>query len=85
MRLSLKAVCGKGMSREEYMDYLVSSPYQEVYEVKELTYALPEPARLFPSVPCAICGENTAEFGLRVQDGKLVCIDCYDAYEREGF
>ena len=85
VRVVLKPDLGEGKSREEYMDYLVNTPYQELFEIKEPTFALPEPARLFPSHACAICGESTAEFGLRVQDGKLVCVDCYDAYEREGF
>ncbi len=73
------------MSREEYQNHLLSTPYDRLFKVGEPSYALPEPARLFPSRECAVCGESTAEFGLRVQGGKLVCLDCYDAYEREGF
>ena len=85
VRLVLKSGCGAGMERAEFADYLFSHPYDELFDVKEPFYELPEPARLFKSQPCAICGESTAEFGLRVQDGQLVCRDCYDAYQREGF
>ena len=67
------------------MNFLISTPYDQVFDVKEATYKLPESARIFPSVCCAVCGESTAEYGLRVQDGKMVCADCYDAYQREGF
>jgi len=85
VRLVLKPGCGAGMDRAAYQDYLVSTPYDELFDVKEPSYSLPEQARLFASQPCAKCGESTAEFGLRVQNGELVCSDCYDAYQREGF
>jgi formylmethanofuran dehydrogenase subunit E len=73
------------MERAEYQEYLLNTPYDQLYDVMQPKYALPEPARLFASQLCAKCGEKTAEFGLRIQDGKPVCIDCYDAYQREGF
>lgn len=85
VRLVLKPECSEGLSREEYTEYLFTHPYEELFDVKEPFYELPEPARLFASQQCAKCGEKTAEFGLRVQDGQLVCRDCYDAYQREGF
>lgn len=85
VRLVLKPGCGAGLERNTYVDYLFSHPYDELFDVKEPTYPLPEPARRFKSQPCAVCGEATAEFGLRVQEGKLVCLDCYSAYQREGF
>ena len=53
------------MSRAEYQDYLLSTPYDQLFKVEQPSYALPEPARLFPSQACAVCGESTAEFGLR--------------------
>lgn len=84
VRLVLEAK-NEHMSRAEYQDYLLSTPYDRLFKVEQPSYGLPEPARLFPSQACAVCGESTAEFGLRVQGGALVCLDCYDAYEREGF
>ena len=85
VRLVLKPECGEGLTREEYTEYLFTHPYEELFDVKEPFYELPEPAHLFASQQCAKCGEKTAEFGLRVQNGQLVCRDCYDAYQREGF
>lgn len=84
VRLVLEAARA-AMSRADFQDYLLKMPYDQLFKVGTPTYGLPEPARLFPSQACAVCGELTAEFGLRVQDGALVCLDCYDAYEREGF
>lgn len=80
----LLTVSKEGMTRQEFQDYLLTTSYKELFSVGKPAYSLPEPARLFPSHPCAKCGENTAEFGLRVQSGQLVCLDCYDAYAREG-
>lgn len=85
VRLVLKPGLNNGMSRDEYQKFLFSTPYDQLFDVKQPHYGLPEPARLFASQTCAVCGESTAEFGLRVQGGQLVCADCYDAYEREGF
>lgn len=85
VRLVLKSALKGDRDRDEYMNYLVNTPYTELFNVGEPRVPLPEPARLFPSHDCAVCGEPTAEYGLRVQDGAFVCIDCYDAYEREGF
>ena len=85
VRLVLKPDCGKGMEREAFKDYLLNTPYNELFDVKEPAYDLPEPARLFASQLCAKCGDSKAEFGLRIQDGQPVCLDCYDAYQRVGF
>ena len=85
VRLVLKPDCGAGMDRAGFMEYLVNTPYDQLFDVKEPTFKLPEEARIFPSHVCAVCGESTAEYALRVQDDRYVCVDCYDAYEREGF
>lgn len=85
VRLYLSARKTEGMSRDAYQEYLLSTTYQELFEVGRPAYGLPEPARLFASHDCAVCGESTAEYALRVQNGGFVCADCYDAYEREGF
>ena len=85
VRLFLKSEAGEGMSRDEYQNYLLNTPYTELFEVLEPRVALPEPARHFASEHCSVCGEYTAEYGLRLQDCKPVCLDCYSAYEREGF
>ncbi len=67
-------------------EYLFTHPLRRALRCKGafLRVAL-KTARLFASQQCAKCGEKTAEFGLRVQNGQLVCRDCYDAYQREGF
>lgn len=85
IRLVLEPDSGKGLNRAEYQDYLLHTPYDKLFDVGKPLYPLPEPARLFDSQACARCGEMTAEYALRIQDGQPVCLDCYDRYAREGF
>ncbi|MDR2492021.1 MAG: FmdE family protein [Coriobacteriales bacterium] len=84
VRLVFTASCPEGMERDAYQDYLLRTPYTELFKVTVPSFGLPQPARLFASRTCAACGEQAAEYGLRLQDGKLVCLDCYEAYDREG-
>lgn len=85
VRLYLKPDAGAGMSRDEFQEYLLTTPYTELFEIKAPNWDLPEPARHFASHLCSVCGESTAEYALRLHEGKPVCVDCYDAYDREGF
>ena len=70
------------MSREESFAYLQGKTPAELFDVKETRISLPERAHLFRSVSCAICGEETAEHFCRLMDGKTVCLDCADQYDR---
>jgi formylmethanofuran dehydrogenase subunit E len=84
VRLVLTASKQEHISREAFQEYLLSTPYDQLFSISKPEFELPGNARLFNSEPCASCGEMTAEFGLRVQNSKLVCLDCYNAYDREG-
>ena len=53
-----------------------------MFDVKEAKLALPEKARIFQSVTCARCGETTAENMIRMQEGEMLCLDCYKEYNR---
>ncbi len=85
LRLYLKPNLGQGMTRDEFKTYLLDTPYTELFEIGAPRWPLPEPARLFNSECCSVCGESTAEYALRIHEGKPICLDCYDAYDREGF
>ncbi len=73
---------GPEMSREERMA-LILSPKGADYIMLQplLDPALPE-ALLSPSIPCARCGERTAESMLRPHKGQLLCLDCYPEHSR---
>ena len=72
----------EGMTREESFAYYQSRRPDELFEVKETTISLPEPARLFRSYACENCGEVTGENWIRLAGGKKLCLDCYRQYDR---
>ena len=72
----------EGMSRQEPFAYYQSLAPRDMFTVKETTITLPESARLFQSVKCECCGETTAENMIRLENGKKLCLDCYQVYSR---
>lgn len=81
MRFYLKAK-NNDMERSKYQEYLLNSPVDELFECREVNITLPERARMFSSVICESCREAAAENKIRLQEGKLLCLDCYQEYSR---
>lgn len=71
-----------GMERGTYQRALLEMDPDQLFDVKEPPFPLPEPARLFPGVICEQCGESTAEPMIRLKEGRRLCLDCYDGYTR---
>lgn len=72
----------KNMSREDSLKYFMENDYKDLFDVKETTIEIPEHARIFESYICEKCGENTASKFIRIEEGKKLCLDCYDPYSR---
>jgi formylmethanofuran dehydrogenase subunit E len=51
-------------------------PDEEVFDIKKVTVDVPAYARIFTSVKCSVCGENTMEPRVRMKDGRPVCLAC---------
>ena len=84
VRLVLKSFrFGEG-TRDERQKAIFAAAFDELFAVKEVPFSIPERARLFSSTACEVCGENTAENYLRLQEGKKLCLDCYKPYEGRG-
>ena len=81
VRLVLRQV-GSELSREARFKLMQAAEPRELFDVKETTIVLPEPARIFNSVVCEACGETAAESCIRLQGGRQLCLDCYKAYSR---
>ena len=81
MRFYLKAG-NNGMERSEYQEYLLNASIDEVFDCKKVEVPLPERARIFPSVLCEQCGEVAPEHKIRLKEGKRVCLDCFEDYDR---
>jgi formylmethanofuran dehydrogenase subunit E len=80
VRLVLRDTPGK--ARDERKDWLMHGDYHEMFDVKEAVVGCPRPRKIFTSYTCAKCGERVAESHIRVQNGEMVCEDCYPAYSR---
>ena len=82
MRIYLKAARPKEMDRTEWQKYLLKADADNLFNFSEPKYDVPEVARVFRTVVCDVCGEGAAERTMRLQQGKTVCCDCFDAYDR---
>ncbi len=81
LRMIIKPFQGE-MDREERQEYILNSPVGEIFDFMKPAFSLPETARIFTSVVCESCGESASEHKIRLQDGKKVCLDCFQAYSR---
>ena len=72
----------EGMTREQSFAYYQACKPEEMFDVKETTIRLPEPARIFDSYTCECCGETAGANWIRLSDGKKLCLDCYETYTR---
>ena len=53
-----------------------------MFDAKQVRIDLPERARIFDSYICECCGESAAANWIRIQEGRKLCIDCYQSYDR---
>lgn len=81
LRLVLKPL-DQEMDRQARLAYLLQGEPQDLFWFKQPAFDLPEEARIFPTVVCAACGEGAAEPFVRLQGGRLLCLDCAAPYER---
>ncbi len=72
----------QGMTKQESLAYYQSSEPGDLFDVKETRIPLPEEAKIFDSYVCECCGETAGANWIRIQGGKKLCIDCYQAYDR---
>lgn len=68
--------------REAKIKYILEAHEKEVCTIQNVTIRIPEKARIFKNARCEKCGEIFMEPRGRVQDGKIVCLDCFEDYVR---
>ena len=82
LQVILGCSAGKGNLLFHMTIYPSASVTAGMFDTMETRLRLPEPARLFRSLPCEGCGEITAEHLLRIENGKKLCLDCCHPYDR---
>ena len=68
--------------RDKLTHQMLEGPADEYFKVEKVDIEFPEEARIFKSIYCAKCGEPVAEHRTRVENGKMVCIPCFNEYSR---
>jgi len=62
--------------RDQFIEWLLSAPEDDLVSLKEVRIDGPEPARIMKSVQCAFCGESVMETRTRDISGQTACIPC---------
>ena len=57
---------------------ILDMPDKELFMVEFVDIDIPDEARIFRTIRCAKCGELVSEHKLRVENGSLVCIPCFE-------
>ena len=70
------------MDRAARQNWLLTAPVEEVLSFSQPTRPVPERARIFGNVTCAQCGETVPEHKARLHQGELLCLDCFQPYDR---
>ncbi len=68
--------------REQWIEFILSAPVKELFEVQEVEPLIPDRARLLDSVKCARCEEMVMETRARLFRGETYCIPCFEEQER---
>jgi formylmethanofuran dehydrogenase subunit E len=61
--------------------HILDADEKELMKVSKGRQTLPEEARIYPGIPCDVCGEKVMEPRVRVRSGKLLCIPCFEREE----
>lgn len=72
----------KNLSHQERIEQILNTPSDEFFTFGKPIFELPERARIFNSVTCSVCGEKAREDKIRLQNGNMVCLSCFNEYDR---
>ena len=54
----------------------LGKPVDEMFKIERKGIKIPEPAPIFNSSKCPICGKNVMETRLRKKDDRMIFIEC---------
>lgn len=60
------------------IDSILKAKDSALFKIKNIKVTLPDEARIYPSLRCEKCGEKTMEPRLRIKNGKMVCMPCFE-------
>ena len=71
----LKAVHNR---KARKIDMILNAKDEELFKITRGSMDLPDEARIYASLRCAVCGEKVMEPRARVKNGEIVCIPCFE-------
>jgi formylmethanofuran dehydrogenase subunit E len=71
----MKTVCD---AKQKKIKRILDAADTRLFRVQKGIIALPEEARIYPSLRCADCHEKVMEPRARVKGGRIVCIPCVE-------
>lgn len=71
----LKAV---HLRKTNKIESILKTSDKDLFKIKHVEMPLPDEAKIYPSLRCEKCGEKTMEPRLRVKNGKMVCMPCFE-------
>ena len=57
---------------------ILSASDDELFDIRKMKIVLPHEAEIYRSIACESCRERTAEPGIRLKDGRMFCIPCFE-------
>ncbi|MEJ2182060.1 MAG: FmdE family protein [Nitrospirota bacterium] len=66
------------------IEAIMEAPEGELFEVQRGRMEPPHQARIYASLRCERCGEKVMEPRARLREGKVLCLPCAEAEDREG-
>jgi len=61
------------------MESILHARDEDLFSVRRGRMDLPEEAKIYPSLRCALCGEKVMEPRARVKAGEIVCMSCFES------
>ncbi len=56
-------------------------PEEDMFDITTMPITPPPKAMIYQSIACEQCGEATMETRLRVKEGKMVCMPCFEGHD----
>ncbi|MEL4305431.1 FmdE family protein [Methanococcoides sp. LMO-2] len=60
---------------------ILDIPDEELFTATNVEIEPPEKAMVYRSIACAECGEEAMETRLRVKNGQMVCLSCFEGHD----
>jgi formylmethanofuran dehydrogenase subunit E len=59
------------------IDMILNARDEDLFKIIQGVMVLPDEAKIYASLSCAVCGEKMMEPKARVKNGEIVCIPCF--------